>query len=299
MSAQTFFRRKFDVLSDYKRRSRKVRCFLKGTLVMQSNTTQSIRKLTTAGVLAAAIILLTTLVSIPMPGGLGYINLGDVGVLLAGVLLGGGWGALCAGTASAISDILLGWGVYAPATFVIKGLVALLSGLLFHVTKRNLRYVFLFVSALIVPLGYFIFETILYGTGAAMPNVVFNTMQCLVGATVATALIAVLQKTQLFQQKNELKTACAEILREPKNGPEVVLVAKRENSDLIRQAGDMLSVQGITARLVAVDNADAFNGLSSEQLQQFIPEGKPFVRVEDGETLPKAIMQAAVEAIHS
>ena len=50
---------------------------------MQAKSTQSIRKLTTAGVLAAAIILLTSLVSIPMPGGLGYINLGDAGVLLA------------------------------------------------------------------------------------------------------------------------------------------------------------------------------------------------------------------------
>lgn len=266
---------------------------------MQSNMTQSIRKLTTAGVLAAAIILLTTLVSIPMPGGLGYINLGDAGVLLAGVLLGGGWGALCAGAASAVSDILLGWGVYAPATFVIKGLVALLAGLLFGVAKRNLRYVFLFVAALIVPLGYFLFETLLYGTGAALPNVLFNTIQCLIGASVATALTVVLQKTQLFQQKGEPQTVCAEILREPKNGPEVVLIAKRENADLIRLAGDMLSVQGITARLVAVDNLDAFNSLRSEQLQQFIPEGKPFVRVEDGETLPKAIMQAAVEAIRS
>ena len=60
---------------------------------MQTKQSLSIRKLTMAGVLAASIVLLTTLVSIPMPGGLGYINLGDAGVLLAGVLLGGGWGA--------------------------------------------------------------------------------------------------------------------------------------------------------------------------------------------------------------
>ena len=52
---------------------------------MQTKQAQSIRKLTTAGVLAAAIVLLTTLVSIPIPGGLGYVNLGDMGVLLAGM----------------------------------------------------------------------------------------------------------------------------------------------------------------------------------------------------------------------
>jgi uncharacterized membrane protein len=267
---------------------------------MQSKTTQSIRRLTTAGVLAAAIILLTALVSIPMPGGLGYINLGDAGVLLAGVLLGGGWGALCAGVASAISDVLLGWGVYAPATFIIKGLVALLAGLLFRAAaKKNFRYVFLFVAALIVPLGYFLFETLLYGSEAALPNVVFNTIQCVAGATVATVLSVVLFRTKLFDQTGALQPVCAEILREPKNGPEVILVAKREQADLIRQAGDLLSVQGIVARLVAVDDAEAFDRLDATQRQTFLPEGKPFVRVEDGETTPKAIMQAAVEAIRS
>lgn len=266
---------------------------------MNTKSAQSIRRLTTAGVLAAAIILLTTLVSIPMPGGLGYINLGDAGVLLAGVLLGGGWGALCAGAASAISDILLGWGVYAPATFVIKGAVALVGGLLFSATKKRIRYGFLFVAALIVPLGYFLYETLLYGSAAAIPNVAFNAMQCVAGAAAAAALSAVLLKTKLFDQNGGAQPVCAEILREPKNGPEVVLIAKREQADLIRQAGDMLSVQGVVARLVALDDAAAFDRLSKEQKEAFLPDGKPFVRIENDDTSPKAIMQAALEAIQS
>ena len=122
---------------------------------MQTKQAQSIRKLTTAGVLAAAIVLLTTLVSIPIPGGLGYVNLGDMGVLLAGMLLGGGWGALCAGVASAISDVLLGYTIYAPATFVIKGLVALVAGLLFAKTTKSIRYIALYLAALIVPSDIF------------------------------------------------------------------------------------------------------------------------------------------------
>lgn len=266
---------------------------------MNTKSTQSIRRLTTAGVLAAAIILLTTLVSIPMPGGLGYINLGDAGVLLAGVLLGGGWGALCAGAASAISDILLGWGVYAPATFVIKGAVALLGGLLFAATKKQIRFAFLFVAALLVPLGYFLYETLLYGTAAALPNILFNTIQCVVGAAAAATLSAVLLKTKLFEQNGEALPVCAEILREPKNGADVVLLARRGDSDRIRKAGDMLSVQGVMARLVVLDDEAVFDRLGAEQREQFLPSGKPFVRVEDTETTPKAIMQAALEAIRS
>ena len=266
---------------------------------MQVKSTQSIRKLTTAGVLAAAIILLTTLVSIPMPGGLGYINLGDAGVLLAGVLLGGGWGALCAGAASAISDILLGWGVYAPATFVIKGAVALVGGLLFATTKKQIRFVFLFVAALLVPIGYFLYETLLYGTAAAIPNILFNAIQCVVGAAAAATLSAVLLKTKLFEQKDEASSKCAEILREPKNGPDVILIARREFADLIRQAGDMLSVQGVMARLVVLDDEAAFERMKQEQRESFLPAGKPFVKVDNAETSPKAIMQAALGAIHA
>lgn len=263
---------------------------------MQTKQAQSIRRLTTAGVLAASILLLTTLVSIPMPGGLGYINLGDAGVLLAGMLLGGGWGALCAGAASALADVLLGYTVYAPATFVIKGLVALAAGLLFARTQKKIRYAALYVAALIVPVGYFLYETLLYGSASAIVNIPFNTMQCVVGAAVATLLGVMLFKTKLFSREGAALPICAEILREPKHGPDVVLVASRAEAELILKAGDMLSVQGIMARIVAVDDSGAFDRLSGAQRESFLPEGKPFVRVDDPETTPKAIMQAAVAA---
>ena len=278
-----------------------------------TNTNQSVKKLTMAGVLAAAIVLLTSVVSIPMPGGFGYINLGDAGVLLAGALLGGGWGALCAGAASALSDVLVGWSIYAPATFLIKGAVALVAGLLFNRTKKNLRYVFFYLAALIVPLGYFLYETILYGTATAIPNVAFNTIQCLIGAGAGHAMTIVLLRSKFYVPHTALRfnrtkpdepeqaepAAPAEIVREPKNGPDVVLIASRELVPLITKAGDLLSVQGFTARLVALDDPGAFERLSEEQRETFLPSGKPFVRVEDAQTTAEAIAQAALQAIRS
>jgi uncharacterized membrane protein len=265
--------------------------------IMRTNVNQSIKRLTTAGVLAAAIVLLTTLVSLPIPGGIGYVNLGDAGVLLAGMLLGGGWGALCAGAASALSDILLGYGVYAPATFLIKGAVALAAGLLFAKTDKKIRYVALYLAALLVPIGYFLYETMLYGVTSAIPNIVFNTVQCVVGAVVATVLGAIILKTKLFSSKSAMLPVCAEILREPKNGPDVILAAGRDQTALIQKAGDMLSVQGTMARLVVIDDGFAFDRLSASQRERFIPAGKPYVRVDSSETTPKAVMLAAVEAI--
>jgi uncharacterized membrane protein len=264
---------------------------------MRTNVNQSIKRLTTAGVLAAAIMLLTTLVSLPIPGGIGYVNLGDAGVLLAGMLLGGGWGALCAGAASALSDILLGYGVYAPVTFLIKGAVALVAGLLFAKTDKKIRYAALYLAALLVPVGYFLYETMLYGAASALPNIVFNTVQCIVGAVVATVLGAIILKTKLFSSKEAMLPVCAEILREPKNGPDVVLAAGRDQTSLMQKAGDMLSVQGIMARLVAIDDEFAFDRLSPLQKERFIPAGKPFIKVDSGEATPKTVMLAAMEAI--
>ena len=264
---------------------------------MQTKQAQSIRKLTTAGVLAASIVLLTTLVSIPIPGGVGYINLGDMGVLLAGMLLGGGWGALCAGAASTLSDVLLGYTIYAPATFVIKGLVALIAGLLFVKTEKKIRFVALYLAALIVPVGYFFYELLLYGAASAVPNILFNTLQCLVGAVIATIVGVMLLKTKLLSRESVATPVCAEILREPKNGPDVVLLAPRSEADLIKRAGDMLSVQGIMARIVVIDDKVNYDKLGDSQRESYIPAGKPFVRVENAETTPTAVMQAAVNAI--
>ena len=158
-----------------------------------------IKILVTAGVLAAVIILLTAVVSIPMPGGLGYINLGDAGVLLAATILGGPWGALCAGLGSGISDLILGWGIYAPATFVIKGGMALLCWFLLKRFPKKLSIVAYLVAALLVPLGYFLFEWVLYGYAAAIPNVLFNLMQCVIGALVAQAVAAILVKAKVIK----------------------------------------------------------------------------------------------------
>ncbi len=158
---------------------------------------KTIKRIALGGILAAATILLTTLVSIPIPGGLGFVNLGDAGVLTAAFLLGGPWGALCGGAASALSDLLLGYGHYAPATFLIKGGMALVFGLLYRALPNRVRVAAFFIASLLVPAGYFLYETILYGAVAAAPNLLFNLVQGLIGAGIALAVCKISEKTGL------------------------------------------------------------------------------------------------------
>ena len=97
------------------------------------------KKVALTAVMTALCAVATYVVAIPFPSGVGYFNLGDVIVLLAGWLLGPVWGGLAAGLGSMLADFLAGYAAYAPATFVIKGLVAAAGWGLYTVLKKAIR----------------------------------------------------------------------------------------------------------------------------------------------------------------
>ena len=88
------------------------------------------------GVLAALTCAATMVVRVPSPSG-GYMNLGDTLVLLSAWLLGPWYGAAAAGIGSALAD-LIGYPLYAPATLLIKGGMAIIAGLLLRRGKGRL-----------------------------------------------------------------------------------------------------------------------------------------------------------------
>ena len=68
----------------------------------------------------------------------GYIHMGDAVLLVAAWLLGPVYGMLAAGIGSTMADIFSGYVLYAPATLVIKSLVALVAALLI----KSIKYIF-------------------------------------------------------------------------------------------------------------------------------------------------------------
>ena len=84
------------------------------------------QKIVMAALLAALACIATMIIKIPSPLK-GYINLGDCIVLLAGWMLLPKYGFLAAGLGSALADLFSGYVIYAPATFVIKGVMAVIA----------------------------------------------------------------------------------------------------------------------------------------------------------------------------
>ena len=151
---------------------------------MENKNDKKTKRLALAGQLCGATLLLT-LLSIPLPSGYGYVNLGDAGVFLCACLLPGGLGALAAGVGAALADLILGWAMYAPVTLLIKGLTALLAGLALRRAKKAGLPLSL-LCCLLVPLGYFLYETILLTAPVAAVNVLPNALQAAIGAVLGT-----------------------------------------------------------------------------------------------------------------
>ena len=90
------------------------------------------KKLVLSALFMALTCVATMSIRIPTPGTGGYIHPGDALVILSGALFGPVWGFLIAGIGSCLADLLGGYLVYVPITFLIKGLVAFSSGLIFQ-----------------------------------------------------------------------------------------------------------------------------------------------------------------------
>lgn len=151
---------------------------------------KQIKTLVRAALFAAFTCMMTLVIQIPAPTG--HVNLGDVGVLLSAWALGPVWGGAAAGIGSALAD-LLSWPAYAPATFVIKFIMAAAAAWIFRAARnRGRKYIGMTVGAvaaeMIMAGGYFLFESAVLAVGAAAAaSIPFNLVQGAVGAVVGIA----------------------------------------------------------------------------------------------------------------
>lgn len=161
------------------------------------------QKIVIASMLAALCCVATMIIKIPSPLK-GYLNLGDCVVLLSGWILSPTYGFFAAGIGSALADVFSGYLVYAPATFVIKGIMALVTHFCFKGMNRlgntPSRIIGGALAEIEMVLGYFIFEGFMYGFVPSLVNVPANGIQGVAGVVFGLILIKIFDKTKIFQQ---------------------------------------------------------------------------------------------------
>ena len=154
-----------------------------------------------AALMAAMACVATMVIKIPIPATGGYINLGDCIVLLSGIILGPVYGGIAAGLGSALADLLGGYVAFAPATFIIKGLMAVVAALLIRdISSKNILNVLFagFIAEVIMVVGYFVFEALVMGYGLAAAGAILgNAIQGVAGIAIATLLMPIIKRINI------------------------------------------------------------------------------------------------------
>ena len=164
------------------------------------------KKIVVAALMASMVCVATMIIKIPSPLK-GYVNLGDCMVLLAGWMLPPAYGFAAAGLGSALADLLSGYATYAPATFLIKGAMALIAFACLKLAKsaKPAKPMGNFLAKLVggvlaetvMIMGYFVFEGFLYGFGPSVVNIPANAVQGVAGIVIGILLSKGLEKANL------------------------------------------------------------------------------------------------------
>lgn len=158
---------------------------------------KNIKRLTVAALGAALIFILTRVFQVPIVNGLGYIHPGDCMIYLFATLLPMPYGIFAASIGASLADITSGFGVYAIPTIIIKAAMAVwFTNKKPELSIRNLTA--LFMATIILVLGYYFAELIIFGRVVALANSAFTAIQGLANAALFIVLSIILCKTKAY-----------------------------------------------------------------------------------------------------
>jgi len=167
---------------------------------MQSKT----KIIVMAALMTALVCVATMIIKIPSPLK-GYLNLGDCVVLVSGWILPIGYGFLAGGLGSALADIFSGYTTYAPATFIIKGTMALVAFICFKLMhkrtgKLSSQLIGGVLAEIVMVMGYFVFEGFLYGFIPSVVNIPANAVQGVAGIIIGIILVKFFEKANIIME---------------------------------------------------------------------------------------------------
>ena len=120
--------------------------------------------------LTALVFVATSFINIRLPiaasGGL--VHLGTAMLVIASVVFGKEKGAIAGAVGMAIFDLSSGWALWAPFTFVIRGVMGYLLGAISYSNNKNgnsniINILAVIISGIWMIGGYYLTEVILYG----------------------------------------------------------------------------------------------------------------------------------------
>ncbi|AOT71655.1 ECF transporter S component [Geosporobacter ferrireducens] len=170
------------------------------------NAAGKTKELVTSGLLISLVFIATKFINIRLPISIngGLIHLGNTMLFLAAIVFGKKKGAVAGAFGMGLFDIASGWMAWAPFTFIIRGIMGYIIGSIAYAKGRDGRsfswnLVGIVISGVIMILGYYITEGVLYGNWVTpMTSIPGNIVQILIGAAIGLPAAAAVKKTKLF-----------------------------------------------------------------------------------------------------
>ena len=179
----------------------------------------NVKRITITALFTAVIFVTTAFVKFPIA--LGYFHVGDAFILLGSFILPPFYSVIASIIGSVLADVMAGYFIYAPATLIAKGIMAMVASLFFYKKTTVLRFLLgAIISSLIMVLVYFIFEGIFYGWGLAVSNLPMQFVQPGIALVLSGAIILSLGKVgYIIKIKGDISTKNAkQVPQNAKNG---------------------------------------------------------------------------------
>jgi len=172
---------------------------------------KKLRLMTFTSIFTALVFLATRFFAFPGPIPPGYINLGDSLIMVCAVLAGSKSGAFAGAFGSALADVFYPGGIiFAPFTFVVKGLEGYIIGKMANKESNVSIIIAIIVGALVMVGGYFLAEWFVlplidkvFGITYALAELPLNFVQGGINAGIGITLSLLLKKNKNLQIINQ------------------------------------------------------------------------------------------------
>ncbi|MBQ2036189.1 MAG: ECF transporter S component, partial [Peptococcaceae bacterium] len=156
----------------------------------------STKDMVLTGMGIALVFVATLFINLRLPIGQGgLIHLGNVPLFLFAILFGKKTGAIAGAFGMGLFDLMGGWTPWAPATFMIVGLMGYTVGLVAERNDSTAGYVLAVVLACVIKVaGYYVAEALIYGNWVQpVLSIPGNLMQIGVAALIVLPMAGTLK----------------------------------------------------------------------------------------------------------
>ncbi len=166
------------------------------------SSTRNATKTLVINALFIALTLVATFINITIPfmgmGNGALAHLGNVPLFIAAIVYGKKTGALAGAFGMGMFDLVSGWAIWAPFTFVIVGIMGFMVGLItekLHFKPVVVNTIAIGVALIIKVVGYYFAEVIIYGNWyIPFGSIPANVLQVVVGGIIVIPIVERLKK---------------------------------------------------------------------------------------------------------